>query len=934
MTTSADGQMTTTPTSRLVYRTLQVLSISVLVALTTAQTNAPVQSGSEAKAAAASDFYQPLPQDAGVSGLKQMLVRLNTTARLMQTTAHPDDEDGGMLTFESRGKGVTEVLMTLTRGEGGQNKLGSNLFDVLGVLRTLELLASDRYYGVEQRFSRVADFGYSKNADETFQKWGGHDVALGDMVRVIRMFRPEILVARFSGTERDGHGHHQASALLTKEAFRAAGDASRFPEQIKEGLAPWQPKKFYMGNVCGFMATACANENYTLRLNTGEPSEALGMSYAQFAVEGLRHQKSQGAAGWTITAGPRYTYYKLVDSVLPRPTGKDNHEVDFFEGIDTSLTGLASRLGKEESFVPFLRPALSDLQRDVDQATTAAADTPSTAAMPLLDGVQITTDLISKTAKEGRLPAESRATLLADLRTKQQQFETAANLALGLTVTTTVQASEGGTPETAYMAVPGQPLTVNVSVANNSRESISLDDAELDLDTAKTRQTEHRSPKRNLAAGGKTEITMSLTAASDAACTRPYWHRDDPEADTVNKIDDPQYLTLPFPPAPVSVHIRYSVGGKHGQITATGMVKFREDGIERERPVAVAPAFSVALEPSSSVIPATQREGDAEIKLAASNNVLPRTPATSSLDLPHGWRSTPQQQPVNFSKLDESKDLYWNVYPADLKEERHQVKAALHYDSKTYSDGYSVVTRADLGTFYYYQPATQRVSVVDVAVPSKLKVGYVMGAGDDIRSVLKEIGIDVTLIPADKLADEDLSRYQTIVLGIRAYDTQKGVAANNKKLLDFVSAGGTLIVQYEAAVADFNSGHFTPYPAQLSRTRVSVEETPVEMLAPDDPIFHYPNVITQRDFNGWVQERGLYFMDQWDERFKPLLACHDPGEQPQKGGLLKARYGKGTYIYSGYAFFRQLPAGVPGAVRLYVNLLSAGSQGSSQSSGQ
>ncbi len=213
---------------------------------------------------------------------------------------------------------------------------------------------------------------------------------------------------------------------------------------------------------------------------------------------------------------------------------------------------------------------------------------------------------------------------------------------------------------------------------------------------------------------------------------------------------------------------------------------------------------------------------------------------------------------------------------------------------------------------------------MDVKIPNDVKIGYIMGAGDDIPTVLKQIGLDVTVIPAEKVASEDLSRYRTIVLGIRAYDTQKDVGANNKKLLDYVSAGGTLIVQYDTGVSDFNSGHLTPYPAQLSRARVSVEEAPVEILAPDDPVFHYPNQITPRDFDGWVQERGLYFMNQWDSNFKALLACHDPGEQPQKGGLLKAQYGKGVYIYNAYAFFRQLPAGVPGAIRLYVNLLAAG----------
>ena len=268
-----------------------------------------------------------------------MLRRLSTTARLMQTVAHPDDEDGGMLTLESRGRGASVLLMTLNRGEGGQNKVGSNLSDVLGVLRTLELLAADEYYGVQERFSRVADFGFSKSADETFAKWGGHDVALGDMVRVIRTFRPDVLVARFSGTERDGHGHHQASSILTKEAFRAAADPKRFPEQIAQGLQPWQAKKLYIGNVCGFGAMTCPDANWTMKLNTGETSADLGGSYVQFAMEGLRHQLSQGSANWTVDPGDRFTFYKLVDSVEPAKLDKDGHEKDFFDGIDTSCRG-------------------------------------------------------------------------------------------------------------------------------------------------------------------------------------------------------------------------------------------------------------------------------------------------------------------------------------------------------------------------------------------------------------------------------------------------------------------------------------------------------------------------------------------------------------------------------------------------------------------
>jgi LmbE family N-acetylglucosaminyl deacetylase len=313
--------------------------------------------------------WKPLPQDNGAPGLHDMLRRLGTTARLMHVTAHPDDEDGGMLTLESRGKGISGMLMTLTRGEGGQNKMGSNLFDALGVLRTLELTASDRYYGVEQRFSRVADFGYSKSADETFQKWGGHDIALGDMVRVIRTFRPDVLVARFSGTERDGHGHHQASSILAREAFRAAADPNRFPEQIKEGLQPWQTKKLYIGLLCGFGAMTCAAENYTVKLNTGRDNPDLGTSYIQFAMQGLRHQLSQGAGAWTVDPGDRFSFYKLVDSALLNYQA--DKEQDFWDGMDTTLSGLAARLGSDEKAVPFLRDALADVSTKIQKASAS-----------------------------------------------------------------------------------------------------------------------------------------------------------------------------------------------------------------------------------------------------------------------------------------------------------------------------------------------------------------------------------------------------------------------------------------------------------------------------------------------------------------------------------------------------------------------------------
>jgi hypothetical protein len=319
------------------------------------------------------------------------------------------------------------------------------------------------------------------------------------------------------------------------------------------------------------------------------------------------------------------------------------------------------------------------------------------------------------------------------------------------------------------------------------------------------------------------------------------------------------------------------------------------------------------------------QNGSATTVRVVVKSILPTASAgLLRLEVPAGWRVEPSSLAVQLAPRGAEKDFAFRVFPVSLKEGQATVRAILAAGGKSYGEGYSLVTRDDLNSFYYYQPATQRVSIVDVKVPHDLKLAYITGAGDNIPDVLKQIGMDVTVLPAEQLAGENLAPYDTIVLGIRAYDTQKEVVANNKRLLDYVSGGGTLLVQYNAGVGDFNSEHLTPYPIQLSRARVSVEEAPVEMLSSDAGVFHFPNQITQRDFDGWVQERGLYFMDQWDAHFKPLLRSHDPGEAPQEGGLLEARYGKGVYIYTGYAFFRQLPAGVPGATRLYVNLLSAG----------
>jgi hypothetical protein len=558
----------------------------------------------------------------------------------------------------------------------------------------------------------------------------------------------------------------------------------------------------------------------------------------------------------------------------------------------------------------------------------AAATTPLMAALREIDSLLT----ILRPAKA------SVADVTSVLEEKRQQAERALNLALGVSLTADI--SSDGQREIKVVkeadalttVSPEQEFLVAVTFHNGSKQPLVIDHIKLDVPTGWNTLSGKTRPE-TVDPGEDLHANFRLHVPKDAAFTRPYWHRDNPDIEAVNHVDDEKYLTLPFPPPALRARVEYSIGAAKGDgqtrngITAAVVTPFLDEaGKQRTRPLAIVPAFSVMLEPGTQVI-STHNGSTSTVSVGITGNVTSdgiKRIGELHLELPPGWRSEPEQFALEFTHRGEKQDRTFKIVPSGLQEGRATIRAVLTWGGERFSEGYTLVTREDLGSFYYYQPARQRVSIVDVQVPHDLKVGYIMGAGDDIPAVLQQVGMNVTLIPAEKIATEDLSKYATIVLGIRAYDTQKDIAANNKKLLDFVSAGGTLVVQYNASTGDFNAGRFTPYAAELSRTRVSVEEAPVDILAPDDPIFHSPNTITAGDFDGWVQERGLYFMSGWDARFKPLLSCHDPGEPPQQGGLLRAQYGKGTYIYTGYAFFRQLPAGVPGAVRLFVNVLNAG----------
>ncbi len=520
--------------------------------------------------------------------------------------------------------------------------------------------------------------------------------------------------------------------------------------------------------------------------------------------------------------------------------------------------------------------------------------------------------------------------MLASLHTKQRQFQNAVNLALGVVLDASVDAPGGNQPsyfprleQTFQMATPGQSFTLTAKLYNRSGQTVNPQSIDLMLPQG-WQATPISSELKPLQKDNAATVQFKVTVPEDAQYTRPYWHRSDPYRESIEQIDWPQYQTLPLTPWPVTAKALFRIGDQDGEADSVAQVKYIDPfSGQGHRDLAVGPPFSVEMGGESYDIPASTSR-PILLQVRVRSNVTTPTDSELHLELPAGWQSVPPVQPVHLQGENDWAQFQFSVRPAGLHEGQYPVRGTVNYQGKQYSDDLTLITRAELSAYYFYRPATQNVSAIQVNLPQKLKIGYIMGAGDEIPATLQQLGLEVETISPVALAAGDLSRYDTIVLGIRAYDVRDDVRAYNRRLLDFVAQGGTLIVQYNQSTGTFNAIHPMPYPATAGNERVSVEEAPVEILVPEDKIMKQPNQISQKDFDNWVQERGLYFMKDWDEHYTPLLSSHDPGEQPLKGGLLVAKYGKGTYVYTGYAFFRQLPAGVPGAVRLFVNLLAAG----------
>ena len=849
-------------------------------------------------------------QDEGAVGVWEKLLKLRTTASAMHTTAHPDDEHGGVLALLGRGEGARLSLLTLNRGESGDNAIGPELFDAVGLIRTEELLLADRYYGVDrQYFTTVADYGFSKRLDETLEKWGRENV-LRDVVRVIRMDRPLVLIARFQGNERDGHGNHQAAGLVTQEAFKAAGDPNVFPEQVRAGLRPWQPLKLYMGGVR-------ENEEWTLKVDTGAFDPVLGESYNTIARLGLSFQRSQNSGRFTPQAGPSVSYYKRLQSIIDAPA----KETGFFDGIDTTIPGLYTVMRKPAP--PGADTALNAIDREVKAAIEGFRMTSPSDAVPALARA------LSATRAALRPPGGDPDVAFA-LAVKERQLQDAITAALG--VAFSAMAQPVGTPEprgpfAAFApatvmppVVPGQTFEVRTQFTN--RSPIEVRGVHVTLEAKGNWALRGGGPAGDARNNQPVAGTFTLTVPQNAPFTRPYFTRASIQDARYTVIDDTQ-LHRPAAEAPVVAVATYVVGGQAVELRqpVTRLEPNLPYGYDT-RVLAIVPAIAVTISPSQAVVPLGAGDKKLRVRTELTSNVDGPSEGGVRIAVPAGWTVDPASQPFQFSHAGERAFQAFTVTIPALESREYRIDAVASSRGRDYREGYDVIQHRDLETRFLYRAAAAGVRGIDVTIAPGLKVGYVMGVGDDVPSGLAQLGADVQLLGAQDLAASDLERFDTIVTGTRAYAVRGDLRTYNRRLLDYAKNGGNLIVLYNSQ--EFVPNQHAPFPAELPRNpeEVSEEDSPVEILAPADPVFNTPNKITAADFDRWVEQRGSKFWSTWDAAYSPMIATHDRGQAPQKGGWLHVRYGKGHYTYFAYALHRQLPYGVAGSYRLLANLLS------------
>jgi LmbE family N-acetylglucosaminyl deacetylase len=888
-------------------------------------------SGERVRASVTED---PLPVNKGALALEQSLIKLRTRASLLMIVAHPDDEDGGMLTYESRGMGAHVAMLTLNRGEGGQNLMSGDFDDALGLVRTQELLAADRYMDVDQMFGTEVDFGFSKTKEEAFAKWT-HERVLYDAVRAVRLFRPLVVTSVFVGGPTDGHGQHQVSGEIAQEVFEAAGDPKVFPEM---GLEPWSPLKVYgrtpFARVSdGKMYDYATNKsiparfyNYVTKtwsnetpqanvvVHEGETSALLGMTYVQFARKGLALQKTQIGAGVRLAPAGAFdvSYHRYGSRVKTGET-----EQSFFDGVDVTLEGIATLA---PSASEWMRPALKAID---DHAASAAkvfsADAPERCAPELRDGLKALDALIAKVNASG-LPAVEKTNVLHELRVKRVQFNDALVQALGLRVVARMASGNANACTTAL--TPGCTAHVPTKVVNEGKLPVKVVSDFISVTGLKVGQERMWAADGTTVEPGKTlDSVLVQQFLVENRMIRPYFSRKNSEQAYYDVSDSTLRLAPETPPETFWVRASYDgVPLLIGQVVLAP----KSNNNDADQPMALIPPLSMAIRPAAGIIPLTEKSFTVDVTVRGDEQRGISGGVT--LELPQGWSSEPQRVAFAFEHAGETKIISFRVTPSVLAETSYTLKAVAEtLDRRTTSEGFRAVGYQGLTRTNMYTAATYRTRGVDVKVAAgpdgrKLRVGYLPGTGDEVQASLENLGVHATTLTMDDVAAGRLSGYDVVVLGVRAYAANPGLAAANGRLLEYAKNGGVVIVQYNLGQFDYG-----PYPYSLGAAEKVVDETAaVQLLAPESPVLSWPNKISSKDFDGWVEERGHGFMESWDPQYQALLETHDPGQDPQKGGLLVAKTGKGVYVYVALALYRELPEGVPGAYRLFANLLSLG----------
>jgi LmbE family N-acetylglucosaminyl deacetylase len=813
---------------------------------------------------------------AGAAELRLSLERLNVVGSVLMIAAHPDDENTALLAYFARGSKLRTGYLSLTRGEGGQNLIGTEQGDELGILRTQELLAARRIDGAEQFFTRAIDFGFTKTPQEAFEKWG-HDKILSDVVWIIRRFQPDVIVLRFTGTARDGHGQHQASAILGKEAFSAAADPKRFPEQLR-WVQPWQATRLVWN---AFAFTKEQEEQLSkikdkMMVDPGEYDPVLGHSYAEIAGMSRSMHRSQGM-GAAERPGSAKNYLVMVAG---EPATKG-----LFDGIDLTWNRVpgGAAVGK------MLAEAAAGFDAGHPDKT-----------VPLL-------------LKAKKLLAELHQPVVD---VKRRQLDETIALCSGLWLDATSD---------KFAVVPGGALKFRVTTLNRERIATQVESVTVDgIATATAKDADSSALPFN---EPKT-FSLAVTIPGTEPFSQPYWLRE-PKQGEAYTVPDQLLIGLPENPPLFRAHFHLRIESQDIEEERPVVYRYieRAQG-ERTRPVVVEPPVALQWPQTALLFPSASARS---VELQVRTNV-PEATGEVRIQAPAGWNVTPGAQDFRLSDAGLEASRSFRVTPP-ASDNQAVLQASATVGGRNISVGMETISYPHIPTQVLFPPVKTQLVRADVQLLAKT-IGYVMGAGDEVPEALRQLGADVVLLGPSELGHGSLQRFDAIVTGVRAYNTRPDLRANQERLLEYVKGGGTLVVQYNFPAlggpgadpngVDPNLAHLGPYPIIEGLDRVTVEDAPVQLPNAASPLLHKPNEITPQDFRGWIQERGLYFASKWDSRYQPLFETHDPGEKPLLGGTLYTRYGKGAYVFTAFAWFRELPAGVPGAFRIFSNLLSAG----------